>query len=408
MSTRSEAFQRWASLVSGPDWFWYAKVLSGNDTLLNGAHQAGPYVPRDVIFELFPSISRSAALNPRSSIQVLIDSHGAEAAATAIWYNNRVAGGGTRNEARVTNWGGRASPLLDPEATGSICILAFHRAATGGDADVCRVWLCSSVEEEEAVTDLIGPVDPGVSQFFRGTAQGVVPARGTVPDLPCRISVEEMPQKWRFAFPEAHELVRRATENLPSVRERSPDERLLRRRVCEYEIFRSVEDAVVLPRIREGFATVDLFVSFANSVTNRRKSRSGASLELHTKTIFDEEGLAYSHDEYSEGRKRPDFLFPSAEAYRNPGFPAERLQMLAVKTTCKDRWRQILNEADRVPRKFLLTLQEGVSYHQFDEMTEAGVSLVVPAPVHSSYPKQIRQHLLSLSHFIGLTRARCR
>ena len=163
----------------------------------------------------------------------------------------------------------------------------------------------------------------------------------------------------------------------------------------------------MLPRIREGFATVDLSVSFANTVTNRRKSRSGASLELHARTIFDEERLPYSHDEISEGRKRPDFLFPSAEAYRTSSFPAERLQMLAVKTTCKDRWRQILNEADRIPRKYLLTLQEGVSHHQFSEMTTEGVSLVVPTPIHGSYPKNIRPQLLSLSEFIKVTRTRC-
>jgi len=403
VSTRSEAFQRWASEVSGVDWYWYSKVLSGNDTLLNGAHQAGPYIPRDVLFELFPSIALSATLNPRALVQVLIDSHGSETEATAIWYNNRIAGSGTRNEARMTNWGGRSSPVLDPEATGSICILAFHREAEG-DADLCRVWLCSSLDEEDAVTDLIGSVDPGTSQFFRGSALGVVPAARTAPDLPCRMTLEEIPQNWRFAFPEAQELVRRATENLPSMKSRSPDERLLRRRVCEFEIFRSVEDAVILPRIREGFATVDLFVSFANAVTNRRKSRSGASLELHARTIFDEEGLSYSHDEFSEGRKRPDFLFPSAEAYRNHDFPTAQLKMLAVKTTCKDRWRQILNEADRIPNKYLLTLQEGVSYHQFEEMAGAGVSLVVPAPIHSSYPKSIRPLLLSLSEFIRIVR----
>jgi hypothetical protein len=48
----------------------------------------------------------------------------------------------------------------------------------------------------------------------------------------------------------------------------------------------------------------------ANAVTNRRKAGSGLSLELHARTIFDEEGLRYSHVEVSEGKKRPDFLFP--------------------------------------------------------------------------------------------------
>jgi hypothetical protein len=74
--------------------------------------------------------------------------------------------------------------------------------------------------------------------------------------------------------------------------------------------------------------------------------------------------------------------------------------MLAAKTTCKDRWRQILNEADRIPVKHLLTLQEGVSDTQFLEMRDAGVQLVVPEPVMGSYPDEVQPHLLSLERFL--------
>ena len=49
--------------------------------------------------------------------------------------------------------------------------------------------------------------------------------------------------------------------------------------------------------------------------------------------------------------------------------------MLAVKSTCKDRWRQILAEADRLPVKHLLTLEPGISVAQTDEMTPAMWSL---------------------------------
>lgn len=103
----------------------------------------------------------------------------------------------------------------------------------------------------------------------------------------------------------------------------------------------------------------------------------------------------------SEDGKTPDFLFPSMAAYRDPSFPADRLRMLAVKTTCKDRWRQVLNEADRIPSKHLLTLQEGVSQSQFSEMVKAGVSLVVPASLTDKYPKAVQPHLQSLESFIA-------
>ena len=81
--------------------------------------------------------------------------------------------------------------------------------------------------------------------------------------------------------------------------------------------------------------------------------------------------------------------------------PAYGLRMLAVKTTCRDRWRQVLNEADRIGTKHLLTLQEGVSANQFREMTDAGVRLVVLEPLVTKYPKSVQPHLQTLESFIG-------
>lgn len=74
--------------------------------------------------------------------------------------------------------------------------------------------------------------------------------------------------------------------------------------------------------------------------------------------------------------------------------------MLAAKTTARDRWRQVLNEADRIPAKHLLTLQEGVSENQFAEMQAARLQLVVPTDLVSAYPKAIRPHLMTLERFI--------
>lgn len=75
--------------------------------------------------------------------------------------------------------------------------------------------------------------------------------------------------------------------------------------------------------------------------------------------------------------------------------------MLAVKTSCRDRWRQILNEAERIETKHLLTLQEGVSVGQFREMRESGVRLVVPAGHQGDYPKEIQPELTTLESFIA-------
>ena len=245
----------------------------------------------------------------------------------------------------------------------------------------------------------VGVVDPGagiVLEPSSGRTDLHLPGR----HHPCDAPVSALPYDWQRTFPDAASVVRKAVE-LCSCDRLQPDERLLRRRDCEYRLFRTLEESIVLPRIREGFPTVDEFVSYANGVTNRRKARSGASLELQAATIFDEAGVSYTRGAVSEGHKRPDFLFPNSEAYHDSAFPAEQLRMLAAKTTCKDRWRQILNEADRIPVKHLLTLQEGVSEHQFTEMTQSGVVLVVPSPLHESYPRSIRDRLHDLNEFIA-------
>lgn len=393
----------WLNVVSGDGWQWYVKYLAGNDTLLTRAHQAGPYIPRSVAFDVFPSLHAMQKDNPRVVVLTLIDSHAAEASPSLIWYNNKFRGG-TRDECHFTGWGGRASPLLDPESTGTLVVFAFYRLE-GRDAELCRVWLCRDVEEEDLVLDRVGPVEPGAGIVYQA---GIHLSRDHYPaeeqDTPCSMRRDEIPTEWLVEFPEARDIVRESIARLPTASRQSPDKRLVRRRDCEFEIFRSIEQAAVLPRISEGFATVDLFVDFANSVTNRRKSRSGASLELQTRTIFEEEGLSFSHDQVSEGGKRPDFLFPSVDCYRDATYPVERLRMLAVKTTCKDRWRQVIDEASRLPEKFLLTLQHGVSPTQHAQMQTAGIRLVVPESIHRAYERSIRPYLWTLGHFIQNTK----
>lgn len=397
----------WLDDFTGPSIVWYVKRLSGNDTLANGSHQAGPYIPRSFLFEIFPAINRTDIKNPDLRFDVYIDSHADHRTARAIYYNNKFHENpkGGRNEARITGFGGGSSALLDPESTGALTVFAFVLDEAGA-ARECHVWVCRHETEEDLVEDRIGPVEPGKWAIWspdRATQPSLFQPQAT-PRASCWLDPAEIPPAWLTRFPTGAEIIRKAVE-LRGDAALDPDHRLIRRRDCEFEIFRSVEEAVELPGIRAGFTAIDDFISRAQSILQRRKSRSGHSLELHAREIFIEERLRedldFAHGPESDPGRRPDFLFPSQTAYRNPAFPSAQLRMLAVKTTCKDRWRQILNEADRIPVKHLLTLQEGVSEGQFREMTEAGVQLVVPVPLVSSFPKSVQPHLQSLESFIG-------
>jgi hypothetical protein len=382
---------------------WVCKRLSGNDTLANGTHQAGPYLPKDLLFRVLPSLNRPQSLNPETWLNIFIDSHNDPnpKRVRAIWYNGRLLGKGTRNEARLTNFGGAKSPLLAPENTASLVVFSFDLRPPTHLAQ-CRVWLCRTPEEEGQIEDLVGPVEPG--RLVEWYAPESLPVQTPFQlDTECWLEPEAIPKEWYDEFPSCQQVIERALmANAFSTLD--VDYRLLKRRDCEYKIFQSLEQAISLPRILRGFNSIAEFLSVANSISQRRKSRSGRSLELHIRAILIEQGfrenLDFQLQPESDPGRRPDFLFPSEQEYKNPHFPADKLRLLAVKTTCKDRWRQVCQEAQRIPTKHLLTLQEGVSENQFREMKETGIQLVVPIPLLSRFPKTIQPEIQTLNGFL--------
>ena len=58
--------------------------------------------------------------------------------------------------------------------------------------------------------------------------------------------------------------------------------------------------------------------------------------------------------------------------------------MLGSKTTAKDRWRQVLEEADRIKRKHLITLEGAISENQTKEIRSRTLQLVVPKEIPST------------------------
>lgn len=396
---------------------WFVKRLSGNDTLANGSHQAGPYIPKDFLFEIFPNLNRPEEENPRETFDLYVDSHPDHREIDVIWYNNKVrinpATGkpfGTRNEARLTGFGGQESALLNPDSTGSLTVFAFV-LGQNGSADDCHVWVCDHEVEEDLIESNVGPVEPKQYIVWRPGTSALATAYLTIiaPAGPatCKLALADIPPAWLTKFPTGEEIVAKTRELRPDSA-LAVDERLLRRRACEYEVFKSVEEAFYTPKVHAGFPKLSDFLSLAQTILQSRKSRSGRSLEFHARDIFKEELLKpdthFSHQATTEGNKKPDFIFPSAKAYKDPAFPKEKLRMLAAKTTCKDRWRQILNEADRVPTKHLLTLQEGVSENQFKEMCDENVKLVVPSKLHEKFPDSVKPHLITLESFIAEVR----
>ncbi|MBP2267040.1 hypothetical protein J3A64_002504 [Pseudarthrobacter sp. PvP004] len=186
-----------------------------------------------------------------------------------------------------------------------------------------------------------------------------------------------------------------------------PDGALLRWVSMEHRMFRTLEKHRISESIANGFydasggVDVEGFLKFSKSVHGRRSVRAGLSLEEHISAVLRSNDIRYVKKAKTEGKKEPDFLFPSKVAYDDPTFPPPCLTMLGSKTTLKDRWRQVLNEADRIPNKHLLTLQPAVSEDQTAEMRAERLQLVVPRELHSQGFSPAQQYwLMGLDDFL--------
>lgn len=151
---------------------------------------------------------------------------------------------------------------------------------------------------------------------------------------------------------------------------------------------------------------VDGLLKYSMSLFQRRKSRAGKSLEHTLEALLDARGISYTAQAETENHEKPDFLFPSEEAYHDPAFPTAGLTLLGAKTTCKDRWRQVLSEAERIPTKHLVTLEGAISVRQTNDMRQKGLQLVVPRPLHATYRNDQRSWLWSVSDFFSLVEDR--
>jgi hypothetical protein len=215
--------------------------------------------------------------------------------------------------------------------------------------------------------------------------------------------LDRMLERFGDAFPTTREFSAFARGTLEEVVVvNDPDAALLAFVEREEVLFRTLERHLIGDRLQAGFADIDDFLGFSLSVQNRRKSRAGSALENHIEHLLNAVGIRGDRTAVTEGKAKPDFLFPGSVQYHDPTFPADLLTMLAAKSTCKDRWRQVLAEADRIPSKHLLTLEPSISVNQTDEMRQRQLQLVLPARLHDTYAESQRSWLMPVCDMMGL------
>lgn len=367
------------------------KFITANDTGSTGAHQCGYHISK----EAWPMFLDEEPVRG-NNIDIPIRIH---------WQNDfdtdsrfKYYGVGTRNEYRITRFG-RGFPFLNDENVGDLLVLArsdkdYYEAfvlQTDDEIDDFFSFFNLSYDKTNQIIDVHQAEQP--EQRLLTLINDFVARYADFPDT--RI----MATGARNCFNEANGIV---THNIVS----TPDDVLLGWLDTEYTLFKYMEEKVYSDIITKPFSSIDTFVSMANEVLNRRKSRAGKSLEHHLADIFTRNELSFEEQVITEEKKKPDFVFPNGRCYHNMTFPGEMLTVLGAKTTCKDRWRQVLNEADRVDDKYLFTLQQGISSNQLKEMQDYRLHLVVPHKYLTSFPKEYRSGICDLSTFIGMVKER--
>jgi len=367
------------------------KFITANDAGTTGGHQRGYHISKEAwaLFLDKPGIKGS-------NIEKPIRIH---------WQNDfdtdscfKYYGVGTRNEYRITRFG-RNFPFLNDDNVGDLLVLAryeedFYEAfvlQSDDDIDSFFSYFNLSYDKTNQLIDIHQAEQP--EQRLLTLIKDFVARYADFPDT--RI----MATGARSCFNEANGI---ATQQIVA----APDDVLLGWIDTEYALFKYMEEKVYSDITTKPFPNIDDFVSMANEVLNRRKSRAGKSLEHHLADIFTQNKLVFEEQAITEEKKKPDFIFPNGKCYHNLTFPGELLTILGAKTTCKDRWRQVLNEADRVDEKYLFTLQQGISSNQLKEMQDYNLRLVVPHKYLTSFPKEYRNDICDLSSFIGKVKAR--
>lgn len=362
----------------------YCKFLSANDTGETNSHQAGIYIAKPAVPVIFnvpgikgSNMDRQAQITWQDDFTTL---------SRFIYY-----GRGSRNEYRITQFG-RGFPFLLPEHTGDLFVLVKQ------EEEHYSAYVLSTEDEIEEFLSAfgMGPADTG----------NIIRRDNLISESQLDVTIENFIQSLKVDFPASAVMSTAARDIYHQVFNHeeeiisNPDKVILKWTEMEYKLFRRLEFWRYGELIKKGFTDVETFINIANMVLNRRKSRAGKSLENHLSTIFTKNNLRFEEQVVTEGNKKPDFLFPGRKEYKNFSFPSENLIFLGAKTTCKDRWRQIINEANRIEKKHLFTLQQGISSKQLEEMEEEGVSLVVPAKYISTFPETSRSKILSLHNFI--------
>jgi hypothetical protein len=364
------------------------KFISANDCGLTGSHQAGFYLPK-AVWELYAPFPPEKGKLEKSKVKITWQGGEWTTDSVVTWYGQK-----TRFEYRLTSFG-KGFPYLVDDSVGDLLVLIPQ------DLHNFVAYVIDLPEDIEDIQAALGVEAIGTWAVYDSAKEPAPVSAEDCIDEQFRLFAQNIED-----FPSGNLFSQKTREAMlfcvSDFSKKTSDDRLMDLMKAEYRLFRLVERQICLPEVRRLFKDIDDFLKTAATLMNRRKSRAGRSMENHVEYLLNEAEIPFDVRPQIQGE--PDIVIPGRDAYENPGFPAEKLFAVGVKTTCKDRWRQLMQEAPRVEWKHLITIQEGVSAKQMKQMHDQKITLIVPQKLHSRYPKVKGIHLMNLESFLSTVR----
>lgn len=398
-----------------------AKTLAGVDTRASKSNQhevTGSKALRKILGDEDRKFPRGGTDNRFTATYIWL---GGEQEAVSeegrlSWYDSRANVPTRSAERRLYYQGNAVTDMMQPDDTLFVARrpddhLLFIITPDGTTIQSQLLWLFGLAEqpglnfEQREIT----PTDGSEVDF---ATRYILDELGIEMEEPDTDYLDNLIGKFGLKFPRTRvfsELARSSLKDVSPLDD--PDAALMAWMEREELMFRRLERRIVADRIASGFASpdgadVDGFLKFSLSVQNTRKSRVGLALENHLEAIFAAHDIRYARGAETENKNKPDFLFPGQAEYRDALFPPAQLTMLGSKSTLKDRWRQVLSEAERIEVKHLLTLSPGLSENQTNEMRAKSLQLVIPRKLHETFRASQQSWLMDVGGFLTLVRER--
>ena len=358
------------------------KFISANDVGKTGSHQYGVYIPKGAASLLTPHPANRGENNDHEVKIVWQGIHDEVTESCIKWY------GKAKSEYRLTRFQ-KGFKWLNKESVGSLLVIVplsmtnFEAFVLDHDEEIDEICAALGVEFVDvwAVYDSKKPVDFEQNCLGREMSEIV----GQIDNFPDTSELSSLARKIALKCIEGWDKL-------------NPDKELMKAIEIEYSLFKQIEWHICASDVKGPFSSIDKFIEVAATIMNRRKARAGRSLENHFDELLTRYSIPHSMRAHVDGQ--PDILIPGVREYMDADYPESKLTMIALKTTCKDRWRQVLQEANRIDRKHLVTLQNGISDKQVTKMTDSGVILVVPKKHHTMFSSRSRKMILTVEGFI--------